>query len=81
MRPFSSITYMHSFIGSHIFSQGWSAWNNLDNYNLSRYAEFENYGLGAMSNMRIGWSRQLTFNEARKITLKNVFGNWNPDKK
>ena len=79
-RPYSSVTYMHCFIGPHIFPQGWSAWNKLDTYKMSRYAEFENYGPGAKASMRVDWSRQLTYDEAKRVTLKNVFGSWNPEK-
>jgi pectinesterase len=79
-RPYASVTYIHSYIGPHIFPQGWAAWNKLDTYSLSRYSEFENYGPGAKPAMRVNWSRQLDEQEAKKFTLKNVFGNWNPEK-
>jgi len=80
-RPYASVTYIHCYIGPHIKPEGWSNWNNTDNYKTTRYAEYENYGPGADPATRIAWSRQLTAEEVKKYALKNVFGNWDPEKK
>lgn len=78
-RPYASVTYIHCYIGPHIYPQGWSAWNNQETYKLSRYAEYQNYGPGAKPGSRVNWSRQLTEEEVKKFTFKKVFGNWNPE--
>ena len=77
-RPYASVVYIHCFIGEHIKPEGWSNWNNTDNYKTTRYAEYKNYGPAADPVKRVSWARQLTDEEVKKYTLKNVFGEWNP---
>lgn len=77
-RPYASVVYIHCFIGEHIKPEGWSNWNNTDNYKTARYAEYKNYGPSADPAKRISWARQFTDEEVKKYTLKNVFGEWNP---
>jgi pectinesterase len=77
-RPFAAVVYLHCFIGEHIKPEGWSNWNTTDNYKTTRYAEHKNYGVSADPSKRVAWSKQLTDEEAKRYTLKNVFGNWNP---
>lgn len=77
-RPYASVTYIHCYIGQHIKPEGWSNWNNTDNYKTTRFAEYENYGPGADPSKRVSWSRQLNDEEIKHYTLKNVFGDWVP---
>ncbi len=77
-RPYASVTYIHCYIGQHIKPEGWSNWNNTDNYKFTRYAEYENYGPSSNPAKRVAWSRQLTTEEVKKYSLKNVFRDWNP---
>jgi pectinesterase len=77
-RPYASVTYVHCYIGPHIKPEGWSNWNNTDNYKTTRFAEYENYGPGADPAKRVSWSRQLNEEEIKRYTLKNVFGDWVP---
>lgn len=77
-RPYASVAYIHCYMGPHIKSEGWSVWNKLDTYALSRYVEYENYGPGAQPSGRVSWSKQLTSAEAKEYTIKNVFKNWIP---
>jgi pectinesterase len=79
-RPYAKVTYIHCYIGQHIIPQGWSNWNQTENYKTTRYAEYKNYGPGAVTEQRVQWSKQLTDEESKKYTLKNIFGNWNPEK-
>ena len=78
-RPFASVDYIHCYIGGHIRKEGWSAWNNLDSYKSSRFAEYDNYGPGAVVSSRVGWSHQLSDAEMKKITIKNIFNDWYPE--
>ena len=77
-RPYASVLYMRCFIGEHIKPEGWSNWNNTDNYKTTRYAEYRNYGPSADPAKRVSWAKQLTDEEAKEITLKNIFGDWTP---
>ena len=80
-RPYANVVYMHCYIGQHIIPQGWANWNQTENYKTARYIEYKNYGPGAAIEQRVQWSKQLSDEEAKKYTLKNVFGDWNPEKK
>jgi pectinesterase len=77
-RPYANVAYIHCYMGPHIKAEGWSVWNKLDTYSLSRYAEYENFGPGAQPTGRVAWSKQLTSAEVKKYTIKNVFKDWNP---
>lgn len=48
------------------------------NHKTTQYAEYKNYGDSPQPTKRISWSNQLTDEEAKRFSLKNVFGNWNP---
>jgi pectinesterase len=78
-RPYASVVYIHCFIGEHIKAEGWSNWNNTESYKTARYSEYKNYGASADPSKRISWSKQLTDEEVKKYTIKNVLGNWNPE--
>ena len=77
-RPFAMVMYIHCYIGAHIIPEGWSNWNNTENYKTARYAEYENYGPGAQPSVRVNWSKQLSAEEVKKYTLKNVLNGWHP---
>ncbi|HYE54044.1 MAG TPA: pectinesterase family protein [Chitinophagaceae bacterium] len=78
-RPYASVIYIRCYLGKHILPQGWDNWRNTANEKTARYAEYESYGPGANPSARSGWTRQLTDEERKCVTLKNVFGNWNPE--
>ena len=77
-RQFASVTYLHCYIDKHIMADGWANWNKTENYKTTRYAEYQNYGPGSSTAGRLSWVKQLTEEEARQYTLKNVFGDWMP---
>jgi pectinesterase len=79
-RAYAAVVYIHCYIGQHIMPQGWANWNNTESFKTARYAEYESYGPGASINQRVNWSKQLTDQEVKQYTIKNVFGNWNPEK-
>lgn len=78
-RPFANVIYLHCYIDRFIRPEGWSNWNNTENYRTARYSEYRNYGPGADTISRVPWSHQLTDAQAQQITFKNIFGNWNPN--
>ena len=77
-RPYAAVTIMNSYIGAHIKPEGWSNWNNTENYKTTRYAEYKNYGPSADAASRILWSKQLTDEEARGHNITNVLKGWEP---
>ncbi|MBQ5639780.1 MAG: pectin esterase, partial [Bacteroidales bacterium] len=44
------------------------------------YAEYKNFGPGADISKRVGWSRQLTDEQAAEYTRENILRGWNPIK-
>jgi pectinesterase len=76
-RPYAAVVYLHCFIGPHIRAEGWSNWNNTDNYKTTRYAEYKNYGPSADPSGRVTWSRQLTDEEAKEYSVKEFLNSWN----
>ena len=77
-RPYASVTYIHCYIGQQIKLEGWSNWNNTENYKTTRYSEYENYGPGASLSERVPWSKQLNNDEIKKYTIANVLNGWKP---
>ncbi len=77
-RQYASVTYLHCYLDKHIMPDGWANWNKTENYKTTRYAEYQNYGPGAAITGRVSWAKQLTDEEARLYSLKNVFGDWIP---
>ncbi|MGB8192280.1 MAG: pectinesterase family protein [Chitinophagaceae bacterium] len=78
-RPYASITYLHCYLDRHILPQGWDNWKNTANESTARYAEYKSYGPGANPSARFTWTRQLTAEQAKAITLQNVLRGWNPE--
>ena len=69
---------MNCYIGAHIKPEGWSNWNNTENYKTTRYAEYKNYGPSADPSKRVNWSRQLTDEEAKTYDIKKYLESWYP---
>jgi pectinesterase len=77
-RPYASVVYIHCWLGSHILPEGWNNWKNAANETTARFSEYESYGPGASPSRRFTWTRQLTTQEADRITIRNVFNGWDP---
>jgi pectinesterase len=80
-QPNASVTYIRCEIGKHIIPEGWNNWKNPNNESTARFAEYQCYGEGANPSSRVGWSRQLTDDEAKRYTVENILGEWNGFKK
>ncbi len=72
-RPYACTVFMNCDLGSHILPEGWDNWRNPENEKTARYSEYKNFGLGANPTKRVAWSHQLTDEEAKTITIDNVF--------
>jgi len=82
-RPYAAVAYIRCNIGPHIRPEGWSNWNQTESYKTARYSEYKNTGPGANPLTRVSWSCQLTDDEVKTYTLKNILGdgdNWDPTK-
>jgi len=79
-RPYAAVVFMNCYIGSHIKPEGWSNWNNTENYKTTRYAEYKNYGPSSDPIKRVSWSKQLTDEEAKAYNLKKFRESWYPEK-
>lgn len=75
-RPYANVIYMKCYIGPHIKAEGWSNWNNTENYLTARYAEYKNHGPSALAAGRVKWAKQLSDHEATKISLQAVMKDW-----
>jgi pectinesterase len=81
-RPYASVTYLNCEMGDHIKPEGWNNWRNPTNELTARYAEYNSTGPGANPDRRFKWTKQLTKDEAAKITVESVVGGrdgWNPE--
>ena len=76
-RPYAHTVYMNTYIGPHIKAEGWSNWNNTDNFKTTRYSEYKNYGPSSDPQRRINWSKQLTDVDVKRYTFQQVFKGWN----
>ncbi|MCF0202985.1 MAG: pectin esterase [Bacteroidaceae bacterium] len=73
-RPYAHTVFMNCKLGSHIRPEGWENWRNPENEKTARYYEYNNSGEGAKTDGRVAWSHQLTKQEAKQLTMKNVIG-------
>ncbi|RZK42732.1 MAG: pectin esterase [Hymenobacter sp.] len=73
-RPNAQVVYVQCDLGRHIVPAGWENWRNPENEKTAYYAEYHSTGPGANPAGRVPWSHQLTAKEAKRYTLKQVFG-------
>jgi pectinesterase len=79
-RAYSKTVFMYCDLPKQVAPEGWNNWSNAENEKTVFYAEYKNTGAGNNMANRVKWARQLTDEEAKEYTLKNIFGNWDPDK-
>lgn len=83
-RPHGSVTFISCEMGGHVRPEGWHNWGKVENEQTARFAEYRSRGPGANPAARVGWSRELSDEEAAKITVKAVLSgddNWDPTAK
>ena len=79
-RDYGYTLFMNCELGGHIRPEGWHHWQK-EREQTARYMEYNNRGEGSNTKQRVAWSRQLTKDEAAKITPQTVFARndgWNP---
>jgi pectinesterase len=71
-RDFSAVVYLNTEMSDVVRPVGWHNWDLPVREKTARYAEFNSTGPGGDAKARVKWSRQLTKNEAKQITIKRV---------
>lgn len=83
-REYAKVVFVECELGPHIRPEGWHNWGSTEKEKTAYYAEYHNVGPGADTSARVGWSHQLTVEEASAYTFDKVMGlagyehPWNP---
>jgi pectinesterase len=79
--PTASVTYINCWMDSHIMPAGWDNWKNPANEATARYAEYKSSGPGGDASRRVKWAKQLSDEDVKKYTIRNILGSWDPEKR
>lgn len=71
-RDYAKVVFMNCVMGDHIVPKGWANWGHTNRDKTAYYAEYNSTGPGANTHLRVGWSHQLTREQAEKYTLNNI---------
>ncbi|RYU73957.1 pectinesterase family protein [Hymenobacter persicinus] len=77
-RPFAKTVFLHCELGPQIRAAGWDHWDKESNKQTAYYAEYQSTGPGAAPRQRVGWSHQISAEQARAYTRDAVLRHWNP---
>lgn len=80
-RPYGHTAYINCYMSEVVQPTGWHNWGDLNNEKTARYEEYNSYGPGANPNGRVGWSKQLTDEDASRYTVENILkgdDGWKP---
>jgi pectin methylesterase-like acyl-CoA thioesterase len=82
-RPYATVIYLNTEMGSHIDPEGWREWHPGDTHSLETafYAEYNSTGPGAQHDKRDPHTHFLTAEQARQYETANFLrgnDNWNP---
>lgn len=75
-RPFGKSAFLRCDLGNMIKPEGWHNWNKPDAERTTFFAEYKNTGPGSTKEKRVGWSHQLTDEEAAGFTPERILGEW-----
>ena len=75
-RAFASATFLNCELPDAIRPEGWQNWGRPEREKTARYSEFNSTGPGSKTTERVAWSKQLSDDEAKRITAEQVFGDW-----
>lgn len=79
-RPFGKTVFINTEISDIIKPESWHNWNKPDAEKTTFYAEYNSKGIGANKEKRVSWSHQLTKEQSREYSVKNILSgkdNWN----
>jgi pectinesterase len=80
-RGYASVVFLNTTMSGVIRPEGWDNWKDPAREKTARFAEYHNTGPGAATDKRVNWAKQLTDEEAKTCSLKNVLrgqDNWDP---
>ena len=80
-RDYAAVVFLNTKMDDVIKPAGWHNWGKPHREQTSRYAEYNSRGPGANPESRVPWSRQLSKEEAEKITCADVLAGgdeWDP---
>ncbi len=80
-RIYASTIFLNCDMSAVIKPEGWNDWKKPEAHPTARYAEFNSTGAGASPTSRPDWTKQLSADDAKKITVEKVLGGndgWNP---
>lgn len=75
-RDYARVVFLNCYMGRHINPVGWSNWEGTLRDSTAFYAEYKSYGEGAFVDERVGWSHQLTDEEAEAYNFVHIFRGW-----
>jgi pectinesterase len=78
-RDFAKVVFMKCELGPHIIPEGWSNWQGTSRDKTAFFAEFGNSGQGADYSHRIGWSHQMTKEQAGIYIKTKILSSENKD--
>jgi pectinesterase len=77
-RPFAKTVFLRCKLNKQVRPEGWHNWGNAENEKTVYYAEYKNKSSDSSTGKRVSWSNQLTDEEAKAYTLKEIFVDWDP---
>lgn len=80
-RNYAKTVFINSELDAKIRPEGWHNWNRPEAESTVLYAEYNSTGPGGNGAKRVGWSKQLSDQEAKLYTLSNIFSqnsSWMP---
>ncbi|MFT3682118.1 MAG: pectinesterase family protein [Ferruginibacter sp.] len=77
-QPFAKVVFMNCAMDTIIHSKGWDNWGKEDNEKTAFFAEYGNYGNGAATTNRVGWSKILSKEAAEEFMPVNILSGWEP---
>ncbi|OGV60086.1 MAG: hypothetical protein A2X45_25135 [Lentisphaerae bacterium GWF2_50_93] len=81
---YASVIFLNTVMPPEVSGAGWNNWGNVENEKTARFAEYGSKtekGQSLDVSKRVPWSKQLTEEEARQITVDKALGGtdkWNP---
>ncbi|MDR7370291.1 pectinesterase family protein [Flavobacterium aquidurense] len=72
-REYANVIFSGCFMDAHIRPEGWHNWGKPSNEKTAYYAEFNNYGPGAVRSRRVAWSHFLSAEVNSKLSFNTIF--------
>jgi pectinesterase len=80
-RPHGATAFIRCEMNGAIRPEGWHNWGKVENEATARYAEYQSTGPGTATGARVPWAKQLSDEEAKAYTVKNILtgsDGWTP---